>query len=192
MIGTNARWCAAAILAAASAVLTAQQTPPPPPAGQTVPAGTGRGGARQRPEIPMDPERARPLYVSKDPRTTRPASTSQRDIQAKAETDSATRRRARASMDFQKVTYRSSVGDMDIPAYLFQPLQKRGAKGHAAMVWVHGGVHGNWGITMLPFVKEAVDRGYVVICSRVPRQHRLRRGALQRRSTTAATKWTTR
>jgi dipeptidyl aminopeptidase/acylaminoacyl peptidase len=32
------------------------------------------------------------------------------------------------------------------------------------MVWVHGGVHGNWGITMFPFVKDAVDRGYVVIC----------------------------
>ena len=31
------------------------------------------------------------------------------------------------------------------------------------MVWVHGGVHGNWGITMFPFVKEAVERGYVVI-----------------------------
>jgi dipeptidyl aminopeptidase/acylaminoacyl peptidase len=52
---------------------------------------------------------------------------------------------------------------MDIPAYLFQPLQKRGPKGHAAMVWVHGGVHGNWGITMFPFVKEAVERGYVII-----------------------------
>ena len=53
---------------------------------------------------------------------------------------------------------------MDIPAYLFQPLQKRGAKGHAAMIWVHGGVHGNWGLNMFPFVKEAVERGYVVIC----------------------------
>jgi len=39
----------------------------------------------------------------------------------------------------------------------------RGAKGHAALVWVHGGVHGHWGITMFPFVKEAVERGYVVI-----------------------------
>ena len=53
---------------------------------------------------------------------------------------------------------------MDIPAYLFQPLKKRGARGHAAMVWVHGGVHGDWGITMWPFVREAVERGYVVIC----------------------------
>jgi len=66
-------------------------------------------------------------------------------------------------IDFKKVSYRSSVGDMDIPAYLFQPLQKRGEKGHAAMIWVHGGVHGNWGINMFPFVKEAVARGYVVI-----------------------------
>ena len=62
------------------------------------------------------------------------------------------------------MSYRSSVGDLDIPAYLFQPLNKRGAKGHAALIWVHGGVHGNWGITMWPFVREAVERGYVVIC----------------------------
>ena len=67
-------------------------------------------------------------------------------------------------MDFKKVSYRSSVGDMDIPAYLFQPLKKRGPKGHAAMVWVHGGVHGNWGVGMFPFVREAVERGYIVIC----------------------------
>jgi dipeptidyl aminopeptidase/acylaminoacyl peptidase len=52
---------------------------------------------------------------------------------------------------------------MTIPAYLFQPLNKRGAKGHAAMVWVHGGVHGDWGANMLPFVREAVERGYVII-----------------------------
>ena len=32
------------------------------------------------------------------------------------------------------------------------------------MIWVHGGVHGNWGANMFPFVKEAVERGYVVIC----------------------------
>ena len=53
---------------------------------------------------------------------------------------------------------------MEIPASLFQPLSRRGRRGHAAMVWVHGGVHGNWGETMLPFVKEAVERGYVIIC----------------------------
>ncbi len=66
-------------------------------------------------------------------------------------------------MDFQKVTYRSTVGDLDIPAYLFQPLAKRGARGHAAMVWVHGGVHGNMDLLYFPFIKEAVERGYVII-----------------------------
>lgn len=116
-----------------------------------------------RPPIEMNEERARQLYVSKDPKD-HPRPDFDRDIKAKAEID---RRYAEASkgvMEFKKVTYRSSVGDMEVPAYLFQPLQLRGAKGHAAMVWVHGGVHGNWGINMFPFVKEAVERGYVVIC----------------------------
>jgi dipeptidyl aminopeptidase/acylaminoacyl peptidase len=31
------------------------------------------------------------------------------------------------------------------------------------MVWVHGGVHGNWTESYLPFVIEAVQRGYVII-----------------------------
>ncbi len=30
-------------------------------------------------------------------------------------------------------------------------------------MWVHGGVHGNWSINYFPFVKEAIERGYVVI-----------------------------
>jgi dipeptidyl aminopeptidase/acylaminoacyl peptidase len=117
-----------------------------------------------RPPVQMDESRARELYVSTDPKDHAAGYTFDRDVKAKAETD---RRYAEASkgvMDFQKVTYRSSVGDMDIPAYLFQPLKRRGAKGHAAMVWVHGGVHGNWGTNMFPFVKEAVERGYVIIC----------------------------
>ena len=86
-----------------------------------------------------------------------------RDVAEKARTDSIYRARSKGVMDFQKITYRSSVGDMDIPAYLFQPLVKRGPRGHAAMIWIHGGVHGNWGAGMFPFVREAVERGYVVI-----------------------------
>ena len=98
-------------------------------------------------------------------RLTTPSITiSKPDVRQRTEAEARYAKASHGVMDFTKVTYRSSVGDMDIPAYLFQPLKKRGAKGHAAMVWVHGGVHGNWGITMLPFVKEAVDRGYVVIC----------------------------
>jgi dipeptidyl aminopeptidase/acylaminoacyl peptidase len=113
-------------------------------------------------------ERARPrtraesLYVSADP-ADHPQRDHANDIRNKARTDSIYRARSAGVMDFQKITYRSPVGDMDIPAYLFQPLQKRGARGHAAMVWVHGGVHSNWGTNYFPFVREAVERGYVVI-----------------------------
>jgi dipeptidyl aminopeptidase/acylaminoacyl peptidase len=118
--------------------------------------------SRPRPVIPMDSARAAQLYVSNRP-ADHPQADFARQIQAKARTDSIYRARSAGVMDFQKVTYRSTADGMTIPAYLFQPLQKRGARGHAAMVWVHGGVHGDWGATMLPFVREAVQRGYVII-----------------------------
>ena len=65
-------------------------------------------------------------------------------------------------MEFRKVTYKSRVDGMEIPAYVFAPLAKKAEK-HAALVWVHGGVHGDWSIGMWPFVKEAVQKGYVII-----------------------------
>jgi dipeptidyl aminopeptidase/acylaminoacyl peptidase len=119
---------------------------------------------RGRAAVPVDEERSRRLYVSNRPEDHALNHDFEGDIQARLQTEARYRERSRGVMDFSKVTYRSSVGDMDIPAYLFQPLQTRGARGHAAMVWVHGGVHGNWPLNMFPFVKEAVDRGYVIIC----------------------------
>lgn len=130
-------------------------------AAQAAPQQTNRA---PRPPIQMDESRARELYVSTDPKDHAAGYPFERDIKAKAEIDRRYAEASRGVMDFQKVTYRSSVGDMDIPAYLFQPLKRRGLKGHAAMVWVHGGVHGSWDINMFPFVKEAVERGYVIIC----------------------------
>ncbi|MBI1873207.1 MAG: S9 family peptidase [Acidobacteria bacterium] len=120
--------------------------------------------ARQTTLQPIDQERARRLYVSNDPKDHSPGYDFKRDMDQKAASDKRQEEVTRGVMDYKKVTYRSPIGDLDIQAYLFQPLQKRGARGHAAMIWVHGGVHGNWGIGMYPFVKEAVDRGYVVIC----------------------------
>jgi dipeptidyl aminopeptidase/acylaminoacyl peptidase len=151
--------CAAAL----AATVPAAQGQQPPPASAQQPSAAGRG-QRQRPEAPMNPERARQLYVSNDPSDHAPGRDFERDIKNKATIDARYAQASKGVMDFRKVSYRSSVGDIEIPAYLFQPLQKRGAKGHAAMVWVHGGVHGNWGINMFPFVREAVERGYVVIC----------------------------
>src|SRR5687768_9437758 len=116
----------------------------------------------QRVAIRVDTARASQLYVSNRP-DDHPQRDHARDVAAKARTDSIYRARSRGVMDFQKISYRSSVDGMTIPAYLFQPLSKRGARGHAAMVWIHGGVHGDWNTSALPFVREAVERGYVVI-----------------------------
>jgi dipeptidyl aminopeptidase/acylaminoacyl peptidase len=119
---------------------------------------------RGRAAVRMDDERARRLYVSNRPEDHAINYDFETDIKERQQGEARYADASRGVMDFRKVSYRSSVGDMEIPAYLFQPLQKRGPAGHAAMVWVHGGVHGNWGINMFPFVKEAVERGYVIIC----------------------------
>jgi dipeptidyl aminopeptidase/acylaminoacyl peptidase len=134
---------------------------------QQAPAAPARGQSqaqpRQRPQVQVDQDRARQLYVSKDPADHGLGTDYQAQI-AQREKDAARYPElCKGIIDFSIVKYRSRVGDLDIPAYLFQPIKKRGAKGHAAMVWVHGGVHSNWGITYFPFVKEAVARGYVVI-----------------------------
>ena len=148
---------AAAVAAIGSSPAQTRTQTQAPPAAQRPP--------RQNPrlQVPMDPERARQLYVSKDPKDQSIGTDYQRDVDARVAAEARYPDLCKGIIDVKKVSYRSSVGDLDIPAYLFQPLEKRGAKGHAALVWVHGGVHGNWGITMFPFVKEAVARGYVVI-----------------------------
>ena len=111
---------------------------------------------------PTPSTRAESLYVSANP-ADHPQRDQAADATSKVRTDSIYAARSVGVMDFAKVTYRSAAGDMDIPAYRFQPLRTRGPRGHAAMVWVHGGVHSNWGTSMFPFVQEAVERGYVVI-----------------------------
>ncbi len=151
---------AAALAIAAVATIAAQQ-PPAAPGGQKPQIEIRAAGQGQ--PVTVDPARAQRLYVSTDPGD-HPRADFERQIKDRQETERRYAEASRGVMEYRKVTYRSSIGDMDIPAYLFQPLEKRGPKGHPAMVWVHGGVHGNWGITMFPFVREAVERGYVIIC----------------------------
>ena len=113
--------------------------------------------------------------------TTRRGYDFKRDIAEKAaDRRAAMRRPAKACMDFQKITYRSSVGDMDIPAYLFQPLKKRGATracGHGLgarrRAWQLGRQH----VSVRQRSGRARLRRHL---SRVSRQHRIRRGAPQR------------
>ena len=112
--------------------------------------------------VQKDSARMELLYVS-DKLADHPVSDYQRAIDGKAVTDSIYAAVTQGVVDYQKISYRSSIDGMEIPAYVYQPLEKRGPGGHPAMVWVHGGVHGNWGASMWPFVREAVERGYVVI-----------------------------
>ena len=136
---------------AASSVISAQ-----------APSSAQQSSERPRQIVPMDSARAAELYVS-NRHEDHPEADFARQIAGRARTDSIYVARSRGVMEVRKITYRSAADGMEIPAYLFAPLKKRGARGHAAMVWVHGGVHGNWSETYLPFVKEAVARGYVIV-----------------------------
>jgi dipeptidyl aminopeptidase/acylaminoacyl peptidase len=141
---------------------------PPGQAGQTQqsqPPAQREPAQRENPrlKVPMDPDRARQLYVPVDPQYQSVDRDYARDIEERKAIEARYQEACKGIIDYTKVSYRSSIEQLEVPAYLFQPIQKRGPRGHAAMVWVHGGVHGNWGITMFPFVKEAIERGYVII-----------------------------
>jgi len=103
------------------------------------------------------------LFVSNDP-ADHPRANYERAMEQKAKIDKQFEDACEGIIDYSKIKYRSRIGDLDIPAYVFQPLEKRGPKGHAAMVWVHGGVHGNLAFSYFRFIKEAVERGYVIVC----------------------------
>src|SRR5437764_1189992 len=128
----------------------AQSTPAPTP-----PQGTGRAGGAQRAGPPWrtaeDTARAHRLYISIHPEDL-PRSNPR--TEARRRTDSIFAARSAGVMDFQRITYKSDVDGLEIPAYVFAPLRKRGAQRHAAMVWVHGFVHGNFNEYFLPFVIE--------------------------------------
>jgi dienelactone hydrolase len=152
-------------ITAASLVLASPQSQAPPAQRPAQTQGQAQQAPRQNPrlQVPMDADRARQLYVSKDPKDQSLGTNYQADVAAREKDAARYPELCKGIIDFRTVKYRSTVGDLDVPAYLFEPLERRGPKGRAALVWVHGGVHGNWGITMFPFVKEAVSRGYIVI-----------------------------
>lgn len=86
-----------------------------------------------------------------------------RMLQQQTETDRTWRTASDGVMQFEKITYRSRAGDLDIPAFVFQPLTPRGAKGHPALVWVHENIRGHLYEHYIPYIREATAKGYVVI-----------------------------
>jgi len=86
-----------------------------------------------------------------------------RMLQQQAETDTTWRAASDSFMQMEKIAYRSKVGDLDIPAFVFQPLKLRGAKSHPALVWVHENIRGHLYEHYIPYIREATAKGYVVI-----------------------------
>jgi dipeptidyl aminopeptidase/acylaminoacyl peptidase len=121
-----------------------------------------QGGGRPRQVVPMDSARAALLYVS-NRHEDHPVADYEAAIQGKKRTDSIFAARSAGRMAYRKTSYRSVADGLEIPVYVFAPLTPRGDRAHAAMVWVHGGVHGNWDQNYLPFILEAVERGYVIL-----------------------------
>ena len=86
-----------------------------------------------------------------------------RMLQQQAETDQTWRTASAGFMQIEKISYRSRAGDLDVPAFVFQPLKPRGAKGHPALVWVHENIRGHLYEHYVPYIREATSKGYVVI-----------------------------
>jgi dienelactone hydrolase len=154
------RRIASLLLLLTATTLSAQATPPTQP--QRGRGGQRGGGPPWR--TAADTARAHRLYVSADtidmPKIDSAQAAGQ--IAARLRTEEFFRRKSSGVMDFQIVSYKSIDG-MEIPAYVFSPLNKRRAGGHAAIVMVHGYVHGRFEDRQLVWVREAVEQGYVIV-----------------------------
>lgn len=87
----------------------------------------------------------------------------ERMLRQQAETDANWRAASVGFMQLEKIVYRSSVGDLDIPASVFRPLKLHGPRSHPALIWVHENIRGHLYEHYIPYVREATARGYVVI-----------------------------
>jgi dipeptidyl aminopeptidase/acylaminoacyl peptidase len=78
-------------------------------------------------------------------------------------TDDTWRAASDGYMRMEKITYRSRAGDLDIPAFVFQPLGYAERGSRPALVWVHEDIRGHLYEHYIPYIREATGRGYVVI-----------------------------
>ena len=85
------------------------------------------------------------------------------DRDRKQDRDRTFRRLSEGVLTMKKRSYASTADGLEIPFYVFEPLRLRGPRQHAALVWIHGGVHGDLDPTYFPFIREAVARGYVIL-----------------------------
>lgn len=87
----------------------------------------------------------------------------QRDLDNQVKTDATWAHAMDGVVKMQKTTYKSRADGLEIPVWLFEPLTMRGPKQHAALVWVHPDIRGHLYEYYIPYVQQAVAKGYVVI-----------------------------
>jgi dipeptidyl aminopeptidase/acylaminoacyl peptidase len=120
-----------------AAPVTAERASPPPQASSST-------QSRTEPSEPERPDFAQAL-------------------RQQAETDRSWRAASEGFMRVEKITYRSGVGDLDVPAFVFQPLATDNARPYPALVWVHENIRGHLYEHYIPYIRDATARGYVVI-----------------------------
>ena len=86
-----------------------------------------------------------------------------RQLRLQAATDRAWRAASDGYMRMEKISYRSEAGDLDVPAFVFRPLDDAERSSRPALVWVHEDIRGHLYEHYIPYVREAVARGYIVI-----------------------------
>ncbi len=116
------------------------------------PAGQGQRGQGAPPPQPTPPATGRGQQANFD-----------RALENQKQVDDTWRKASEGVMKMEKTTYKSRADGLEIPVFIFQPLQIRGPKGHPAIVWVHPDIRGHLYEYYIPYVREAVKKGYVVI-----------------------------
>jgi dipeptidyl aminopeptidase/acylaminoacyl peptidase len=134
-----------AVATSAAVLLVVAGTAAAPTAGQIATPGAGHTAAVRRP--------------SSRPRT--PDFDLLRHQQS--ETDRVWRSASDGYMEIEKMVYRSRVGDLEIPAFVFKPLQVNGPRSHPGLVWVHENIRGHLYEHYIPYIRQATAKGYVVI-----------------------------
>src|SRR5262245_52467267 len=68
-----------------------------------------------------------------------------------AATERTWRNASEGYMRMEKIAYRSRVGRLEIPAFVFQPLETSTPKSRPALVWVHENIRGHLYEHYIPF-----------------------------------------
>jgi dienelactone hydrolase len=128
--------------------------------GAARPAAQGRQGVGVQPQGRQGPP---PQTGPCNPLRNRWGADFARDLECQAVTDQIWRSAGPGHMTVEKTTYKSRADGLEIPVWVFKPLTLRGPKGHPALVWVHPDIRGHLYEYYIPYVQEAVSRGYIVV-----------------------------